>query len=332
MKRNFRLPPTALLAFIFIGLHCATAQAQIKQADSGSVVRYGATQVSRFQVGVTVNAKRSDAYNILAIVAVPLACAEQQVELVEEDLTPQVADLAYRPLGDGARQVMVRIPHLAQGDKAHALLTFDVSTRIVLPPEETDELTIPKKPDRKLKRYLGKSPFIQTKNSKFRRICSKLMKDLESSADDPASITDWQRIEAIYDYVQDKIEYLEGPDKSALETLKDGNGDCHDISALFVALCRTNKVPARMVWVNEHSYPEFCLEDKEGNQVWFPCESAGTPAFGEMPLPRVILQKGDSFKMPERPHKALRYASDFATAEGRPGLVKPSIKFVRRAL
>ena len=134
------------------------------------------------------------------------------------------------------------------------------------------------------------------------------------------------------DYVQDSIDYLEGPDKSALATLKDGKGDCHDISALFIALCRTYKVPARMVWVHEHSYPEFCLEDEAGKQYWFPCESAGDRAFGEMPIARTILQKGDSFKMPERPREVLRYASDFATAQSRPGATKPSIKFVRQAL
>jgi len=263
---------------------------------------------------------------------VPLICAEQAVELVEEDLTSQIADLSYRPIGEGARQMLVKIPFLAKGDEAHALLTFEVSTRIVLEPEETESLTIPKKPDRQLKRYLGKSPFIQTKHGKFKKICKEIEEQLEASTELVEDITDWQRVEAMYDYVQDTIEYLEGPDKSALATLKDGKGDCHDISALFIALCRTYKVPARMVWVHEHSYPEFCLVDEAGQQVWFPCESAGSRAFGEMPTPRTILQKGDSFKMPERPREVMRYASDYATAENRPGAAKPRIKFVRQAL
>jgi len=38
-----------------------------------------------------------------------------------------------------------------------------------------------------------------------------------------------------------------------------------------------------------------------------------------MPIARTILQKGDSFKMPERPREVMRYASDYATAEARPG-------------
>jgi len=311
---------------------CGPSQAQIKEAVSNSVIRYGATQVSSFQVGVTARARRGDVYGILAIVTVPLVCAEQAVELVEEDLTGQVADLTYRPLGTGARQLLVRIPFLAKGDKAHALLTFEVRTRIVLEPEETSALKIPRKPDRQLKRYLGKSPFIQTKHSKFKKICKEIEGELEATAEEVETITDWQRVEAIYDYVREAIEYLEGPDQSALQALKKGKGDCHDIGALFVALCRTAKIPARLVWVHEHSYPEFCLVDEEGTPYWFPCESAGDRAFGEMPTARTILQKGDSFKMPEKPREVMRYASDYATAESRPGATKPSIKFVRREL
>ena len=115
-------------------------------------------------------------------------------------------------------------------------------------------------------------------------------------------------------------------------TLKDGHGDCQNISALFVALCRTQKIPARIVWVHQHNYAEFCLADAEGELHWFPCESSGMRAFGEMPIARVIMQKGDNFKVPER-RKALRYASDYmiglpAASGGGP----PSHKFIREQL
>src|SRR6187397_2843637 len=79
---------------------------------------------------------------------------------------------------------------------------------------------------------------------------------------------------------------------------------------LFIALCRANKIPARMVWVEGHAYPEFYLEEADGKGFWYPCESAGAHAFGGMPLARTILQKGDNFKVPERKER-LRYASDY---------------------
>ena len=82
----------------------------------------------------------------------------------------------------------------------------------------------------------------------------------------------------------ENVEYVEGPDKGAIDALRDEQADCQGRSMLFIALCRANKIPARMVWVDGHAYPEFYLEDAEGKGYWFPCESAGTRAFGEMPL------------------------------------------------
>ena len=204
-------------------------------------------------------------------------------------------------------------------------MTYEIKSRVILPPEKTENLKVPKKPGRNLKIYLGPSKFIEARNSKLRKVLKEINADIDNKA------TDWERVEAIYDFVQDTVEYVEGPDKSALQTLRDKQGDCQNISALFVALCRTQKIPARLVWVHEHSYAEFCLEDEEGNEYWFPIESSGNRAFGEMPLVRTILQKGDNFRMPEKKER-LRYASDFATAKAMPGGSKPSIEFVRTQL
>jgi transglutaminase-like putative cysteine protease len=260
-------------------------------------------------------------------------------------------------------------------------VTFEVHTRAVLPPEDelTAQLVVPLKPDRELKRYLGKSPFIQTGDRSLKKVSREIFDKLaadpveqettdsadqselpveegtpaetaevsaaaEETGDDESAVveiadaqllaepTPWQQVEAIYNYVEDNIKYVEGDDKSAVETLRDGQGDCQNISALMVGLCRTNKIPARIVWVHEHNYFEFCLADAEGNLHWFPCESSGMRAFGEMPLPRVILQKGDSFRVPEKPRETLRYASNFATAQGLPGSGKPRITYVGEKL
>jgi hypothetical protein len=222
--------------------------------------------------------------------------------------------------------MLIKIPFLQKGAEARALVTFEVRTRPILAPKETSDLRPPKKPDRDIKRFLGKSPFIESGNYKIRRTVREITRDL---ADD---VTAWESVEAIYDYVQANIEYEEGDDKSAVRTLRDGVGDCYSMSALFVALCRTNKVPARMVWVHNHCYPEFFLEDEAGTGYWFPCQVAGARAFGEMPETRPILQKGDSFKIPERPKELLRYASDWASGSKGRGGGEPQIKFVREAL
>lgn len=331
----------------------SASHAQIKAVNEDSLLRFGDVQLTRYRVGATITASRGAVRDVLATVAVPLTCPEQEVQLVEEDISTHVRTHDYRILpGDGAKQMIIRVPQLPNKAEARAVLTFEVRTRTILPPEDTSQLVIPKKVPKELRRYLGKSPMIETKASKIKKLSREIFAKLErgedetdesSTEDDVDSdneandveaqtITDWQRVEAIYDYVQDTITYQEQDDKSALATLKDGHGDCQNISALFVAICRTNGIPARLVWVHEHNYPEFCLADAEGKLHWFPCESSGTRAFGEMPTARVIMQKGDNFKVPER-RKALRYVSDYIIGvPAGPSSGKPSHKFIRERL
>jgi len=216
-----------------------------------------------------------------------------------------------------------------------------------------------------LKQFLGKSPYIEVGHRKIGAAVKEALENLDESA------TDWQRVEALYDYGQKTIDYLEGPDKSAVKALKDRQGDCQAISALFVAMCRTEKIPARIVWVHEHNYAEFYLEEGDPEETsptevdsidsaqssasdsaskdkparskrrskkaakighWYPCESSGRRAFGEMPLARTVLQRGDNFRVPERPRERLRYASDFLIGLPTPGGGKPSVKYIREQL
>lgn len=347
------------------------AQAQIKAAEDETLTKLGDTEVTRFQVGVSVRAKRGAVRAIFSTIPVPISCREQEVELVEEDISEYVTSHDYRMLQNGgARQMLVNIPKLPNKAKAQAILTFEIRTRIILPPDEaeTAQLVIPKKISREMKRFVNKSPMIETRHGKLRKLSKEIFAKLEAGEDeDEEKINDasedastgelasaggqsppkkstkeapqpkteptaWQRTEALYKYVQDNIKYVEGDDKSAIATLRAGEGDCQNISVLFIALCRTNKIPARMVWVDQHCYPEFALADAEGKIHWFPCESSGSYAFGEMPLARVIMQKGDNFRVRER-KKALRYVSEYMTGvPAQSGGGPPSHSFIRKKL
>ncbi len=359
------------------------AVAQIETAETSACApRYGEPHRSRYRVGARIRAKRGAVQKVRAMVAVPYPCTEQQVEVADEDISEQVDRMTYRDLPGGARQMLIAIGLLPAGEEAHAIVTFEVGTRPILPPRETAGLRIPRKPGRELKRFLGRSPYIEVGHRKIRVAVAEALAGLDEEA------TDWQRVEAIYDYVQQTIDYEDGADdKSAVKALKDRKGDCQAISALFVAMCRTEKIPARIVWVHEHNYPEFYLEEsppeaaetdpesdaeksgksektentkvaakdrshareararakakaksgRSGRQpkvhgYWYPCESSGRRAFGHMPLTRVILQKGDNFRVPERPRERLRYASDYLIGLPTPGGGKPSVQYIREQL
>jgi hypothetical protein len=318
------VPEIAILATVVLSLISGgRAAAQILEAeDAASTSRYGEAKTIRFRVGAEITASRGACRGIVAMVTVPLECPEQQVKIVEEDFSSEVGEVTYRNLQEGARQMLISVPFLPSGATASAVITTEVTMRPVLPPEKTDELKIPKRVDRKLRMFVNGSPYIEVKHQRVRSLSKEILKEV-----DPAA-TDWEKVEALYDYVLEHVDYVEGPDKGALQALRDGQADCQGRSMLFIALCRANKVPARMVWVDGHAYPEFYLEHAEGEGSWYPCESAGTRAFGEMPLARPILQKGDNFSVPERKER-LRYASDYLVGLPTPGGGKPSVTYIR---
>lgn len=307
--------------------HATYAQLLSEEPSSG-VVRYGEPIVGEFKVGAIITASRGACRNIKAMVAVPFECDEQNVTIAQEDFSSDVDKVIYRDLQGGARQMLISVPFLAAGAQARAVVTFQVSTRPRLPLEEdeTAKLKIPRKPPREVRRFTSVSPFIEARDRRVKKIAREVFKQA------PEDASDWQKVELLYDYMLDNIEYVEGPDTSAKQTLQAGSADCHGRSAVFIALCRASGVPARVVWVNNHCYPEFYLQDEEGEGHWFPAESAGNRAFGEMPLARVILQKGDNFRIPERPKDRLRYASDFLVGMPLPGSGKPKVKYIREQL
>ena len=388
-------------------------------AQEPTAVRYGSAIATRYKVGAKIAAKGGAVQNILVMVAVPLECGEQDVQVVEEDFSPHVESVEFRQLPidkhapPGARQMLITISELPARQEAHALITYEVVTKTILPPEETSTLKAPAKPDRTLKPYLSASPFINVNHRKIRDAVKEALSAPEKAEDEAAvadgaepeaspgnepvadasayeevdsaaarkdnSVSpataeapaksaggeligvdsdatfqtghadettptgaaaasasdepnDWQRVERLYDYVIEHVKYEEGAqDKSSVQALQEGKGDCHGISALFVAMCRTAKIPARMVWVDGHQYAEFYLEDEAGKGHWYPVQSAGTRAFGEMPTPKVILQKGDNFRVPERRRERLRYASDFTLLLSSPKH-KPKVSYVREQL
>lgn len=162
---------------------------------------------------------------------------------------------------------------------------------------------------------------------------AKIKEEAEATAAGIEKLTDWERVEALYDYVRENVKYLDGaPDLSATQVLKDKEADCHGLSALFVSMCRTMNVPARMVWVDNHQYAEFYLEDEEtGKGYWYPAQLAGTRAFGSMPTPKVVFQKGDNFRVPERRRERLRYATDHTTLQAS-SKHKPRVVYLREPL
>ncbi|QDV57870.1 transglutaminase-like domain-containing protein [Rosistilla oblonga] len=321
-RRSFPIAPLSITrrTMLLSGAACCASPLLAQESSSpvaDTRLEYVGPEKQLWQVGVKVMTAGSSCEEIFATFPVPTDWPEQTVQLVDQQISRYVDRWDTRDLFGGAKQVRVRMVNVPANTASDALFTFEVTKTRIQGVGETSDLVVPQKVEREERVFLGSSPYIDPRHGKIRKIAA----EFESTPDQ----TPWQQVEQIYDWVREHVEYREGDIKSAVEALDDGHGDCEELTSLFVALCRAKKIPARMVWIPGHCYPEFMLHDPEGVPHWFPCQAAGTRQFGEMDEYKPILQKGDRFKVPEQ--KALqRYVAEFCKVKARS---KPDVTFVR---
>jgi hypothetical protein len=309
-------------ALLLLGLP-GVAPAQFKDREPEGLT-LGDARVQRLQIGMTVTAVGGVCRNIVGYAPIPDEWPEQRVKIVKEEVPPG-ARLNYRSVDGMAKVMQVRIATLAAGDAIEILVTFEVERSEILPPEKPELYVLPDllKLDRDVRKFLSESPKIESRDPRIRAKAKEILAEVEGESA-------WRKVEAIYDWVRDNVEYRTGSMKGAVAALRDGTGDCEELTSLFIALCRAGNIPARTVWVHGHCYPEFYLTDAEGKGYWFPCQAAGTRAFGEIPETRAILQKGDNIHPPHDPRTTQRYMAEHLT--GTSTGADPRVKFIRKTV
>lgn|GEM_PF-2176470 len=289
-------------------------------ADPNGLV-YAKPGMFQMRIGAEVTAQNGNCSNLVCTFPFPKEWPEQKVKVIKEDISKSVTRIAQREIGDGVIQYEFRVPRLAAGQKAHVILTVEITRKHILPPPRPHELSIPAKVDSSMRVYMNDSPFIETRHSKVKAAAAKLPIDKNDSA--------WLQVESIYDWTWDAITPSgTRPLKGALDALTSGTGDCEERTSLFVAMCRLNNIPARSVWIPGHTYPEFYLEDTQGKGHWIPCESLGAKLFGTMPTYSLILQKGDNFRMTQK-RGPQRYVTATLTGTVGPRDGQPVLREIR---
>jgi hypothetical protein len=282
---------------------------------------YETPQVQNWRIGLVLKTPVT-CTDVFATFPVPMNWPEQKVTVTGRTIDPQVTAWDTRELGGGVKQVILKMARVPAGSTVEMTFNIAIERFRILGPTQTDDLVIPAKISRDLRFFLSSSPYIDSSNARIKAAWRGLAAQEVPNA--------WARVEQIYDFVRDNVKYVEGSLKNASQALREGRGDCEEMTSLVVALCRNAKIPARMVWIPEHCYPEFYLEDASGKGHWFPCQAAGTRQFGRMDEYRPVLQKGDRFKVPEK-RTPSRYVSEFFKCDKK-GKSNPDPNFIRELI
>lgn len=255
---------------------------------------------------------------VQATLPVPTAWPDQSVDIVSLDKSPLVSTAKLKKLGKDAQQLYFKVPRMAGGDVVEASVTLKITKLESLAPVDTSIFEFAQPAPSKIRKYLEPSPFIESRHARIR----ELAKQIPVKSDDDA----WDQVLTIYEWVRENIEYkFDTEIRSCLDALDSGHGDCEEMSSLFIAICRARNIPARAVWIPDHTYPEFYLQDKNGEGHWFPCQAAGSYAFGQMPEAKPILQKGDKFRVSGH-RNPIRYIQP--TLKARDAASAPTIQWI----
>lgn len=272
------------------GANCPTVVAQTQEPVAAAAgVSFSDPVESTWEFGLQIRAS-SNARGITASIPIPMDWPEQDVEIIREKKTSNVGEFRKKNPTKLTRQFSFNVNRISGRQPESGTIQFKIKKRFIIAPKDTTRFVIADLVPKEQTTFLKPSPFIESDHQKIVEIANDLRDD---------SLGGWEQVETNLRWVRDNVRYrFDRQIHSCLEALASGRGDCEELSSLFIAICRAQGIPARAVWVPDHTYPEFYLEDELGNGHWFPCQAAGPYEFGSMSDPKPILQKGDRFRVP----------------------------------
>ena len=273
----------------------------------------------KWKVGVRIIGGSSTARNVLLTLPVPNNWPEQRVSMADEDIPPGVSNVKFRDLESGVKQLVITMASLRPREDITLTTTFLVSTSQIIAPPDTSIFERPRSSHREGKLYTGISPDINYRDSRLRKQVKEIVADKQ---------TVWDEVEAMFDWIRENITQQDSEPTNVASVFKNRAGCSEDIVGLFVGMCRANKIPARIVWVEGTYHAEFMLVDSQSNAHWFPCSVIGIREFGSLADPRLILQKGDSIRVPEKESRQ-KYVREFLSCSGKS---RPAVAFIRELL
>lgn|SRR5487761_1346988 len=268
----------------------------------------------RLKIVVRVEAPEDDdSRNVVVVAPIPLDWPEQRARPIGKPKVTQGGKYAETVKRGQCATMKFTIPTIAAGESAGVELLYEITRWRMRFASPTDELDLPHgAPAEVREQFTGPAPGLEMKHPKIVDLTRTLEKE---HAGDRA----WDLVKGFWTWTRDNVEFKNGDFRGALFAVEQQCGDCEEMSALFVSMCRLSGVIARSVWVEGHNYPEFYLVDSKRRGHWIPAQVVGPAWFGEMTEYRPIFQKGDRFYDPFQ-RQYVRYTPQTLRADGK---VKP---------
>jgi Transglutaminase-like superfamily len=257
-----------------------------------------------------------NATGIEASTPVPVEHPEQAIDDVQ--IEGENCEVKLQKLGEGAAQLVLAAPGIARGQIVRAVAHYRLTLKKQYQGYDREQFPAeqagPPAEIRKL--YLHDSPGIQTSSPLVRKLAAELR--AESSQVHP-----WDLATKFYSWGREHIEPKRGPFIGVVNALRRRTGDCEELAGIFVALCRSVGIPARLVWVPNHNWAEFYLTDHHGQGHWIPAHTSCYSWFGWTGVHELVIQKGDRLSVPYEA-KLQRLVADWGQWSGK----KPQFRYV----
>jgi len=281
-----------------------------RRLGADPALRYTDPRTYRLKIIVRVEApEESPAKNVVVVAPIPRDWPEQKVRLIGRPKFTEGGKYKEFDKPGQCKTFNFQIPQIAAGESAGVELLYEITRWRIEYVAPADELDLPHGVPREVRdQFAGPAPGLEMNHPKIKELARDLKKRHEQAGA-------WNMVKGFWKWTRDNVEFKNGDFRGALFAIEQHCGDCEEMSALFVSMCRLSNGVARSVWVEGHNYPEFYLIDRQGRGHWIPAQVVGPAWFGEMIEYRPIFQKGDRFLDPFH-RKFVRYTPQTVKAEG----------------
>lgn len=257
------------------------------------------------EVGIELTG-RAAAWQIQATTPFPIECPEQKIE--ELQIEAQGCEAGVRQVAAHAAQLWLKAPAVHAGQMVRAVARCRVTLSKQYHGFHRDQFPAQQTAPRDVRNlYLGDSPGISSRS----RLVNKLHRRLSQNSTHP-----WDLAQSVADWVRQSIAPRIGHYTSVEKALRYRRGDCEEMAGIIVAVCRAAKIPARLVWIPNHTWCEIYLSDREGLGHWLPVHTGCYFWFGWTGVHELVIQKGDRIQVPER-SRPQRLLEDWMQWQGR---------------